>query len=93
MAPALQTHRLSWIDVFQDKGKLDDLPEGEATVRLKEHTTGTEVTRDARSFQQFHGYRDPKSGSFPPVWNLQCIGHVHNLRDTPHDDTIAPDIF
>ena len=55
MATASQTHRLSWIDIFQDKGKLDDLPEDKDTVRLKEHTTGAEVTRDALSFQQFYG--------------------------------------
>jgi hypothetical protein len=52
---ALQAHRPARIDVLQYEGKLDDLPEGEGAIGLKEHSTGAEVTRDARPFRQLHG--------------------------------------
>jgi hypothetical protein len=63
---APQAHRLAWIDVFEYEGKLDDLPEGEDEVRLKEHSTGTEVTRDARPCRQLHTQRHLKSRGLPP---------------------------
>jgi hypothetical protein len=55
MATASQTHRLSWIDIFQHESELDDLPKHKDLVRLKEHTTGAKVTRDTPAFRQFYG--------------------------------------
>jgi hypothetical protein len=55
LTSALQAHWPVGIDVLQDEGELDDLPEGKDALRLNEDSSHTEITRDARSVRQFHG--------------------------------------